>query len=74
MKHDCWSKAKLSHENKVFLHDENDMYEDEMFDEIITRVLRMKDLNFLKEFVVGTLRNDVLLNTRSCKWSQDKNE
>ena len=47
MKHDCWSKAKLSHENEVYLHDENYMYEDEMFDEVNTRILRMRDLNFL---------------------------
>ena len=42
MKQDCWSNAKLSHENETYLHDKNYMYEDEMFDEVITRVLRMR--------------------------------
>ena len=74
MKHDCWSKAKLSHQNEVYLHYENYTYEDEMFDEVITRVLRMKDSNFLKEFMLRMLQNNVFLNARMCKWAEDKNE
>ena len=74
MKHDCWSNAKLSHENETYLHDKNYMYEDEMFDEVISRVLRMRDFNFLKEYMLRTMRNNVYLNVRMCKWADDKNE
>ena len=74
MKHDCWSNAKLSHENETYLHDKNYMYEDEMFDKVITRVLRMKDLIFFIEFMLRTMRNNVYLNVRMCNWANDKNE
>ena len=40
MKHDCWGNAKLTNENEVYLHDENYMYHDAMYDEIISRSLK----------------------------------
>ena len=34
----------------------------------------MKDFNFMKEFMIRLLRNNVYLNIKSCKWSENKNE
>ena len=37
MKYDCWSNARITHENEVFLHDKNFMY-----DNVISRLLRLQ--------------------------------
>ena len=59
MKHDCWGDAKLTHENEVYLHDKNHMYDNAMYDKMISRTLKMKDFNFMKEFLIRLLRNNV---------------
>ena len=33
----------------------------------------LEDFNFLKEFLIRLLQNNVYLNVRSCKWTDDKN-
>ena len=74
MKHDYWGNAKLTHENKLYLHDENYIYDNAMYDEIISRALKIKDFNFMKEFLIKLLRNNVYMNIKSGKRSQNKNE
>ena len=71
MKHDCWGNARLTHENEVYLHGENYMYDDALHDEIISRTLKIKDFNFMKEFMRRLLRNNVYLNIKSCKCSEN---
>ena len=34
----------------------------------------MKDLYFLKEFMLRIMRNNVFMNVRMCEWAEDKNE
>ena len=50
MEHNCWVNAKQTQKNEVYLHEDH-MYDDAMYNKMISRALRIRDFNFMKEFL-----------------------
>ena len=53
--------------------DSNFSIDEDVFHESIKDSLRIKCFNKIKEFAIRLYRNNLYLNTRSCKWNQEKN-
>ena len=64
MKPNCWVNAKHTHKKEFYLDNEDHMYDDALYDEMISRALRMRDFNFMKVFLIRLVMNNIYLNVK----------
>ena len=71
-KYDCWLTPKNSMERDFMSIDLSFNIDKDMFYDSIRDILRIRYFNKLKEFIICFYRNNLYLNTRSCKWDNEK--
>ena len=71
-KYDFWLTPKNSTENDFMSIDTNFNIDKDLFSDSIRDILKIRYFNKLKEFAIHLYRNNLYLNTRSCKWDNDR--